>query len=134
MKKIRKEWIKEEYKQFINFLYNEYETSWFMYDLQNMDELHTIEIIHRLIDDGIQPLFYTTEWIDGSYSFQNTKQLFFFDFEDSTAHGRWARDYSIVGAKFNVLVNENVLQVIGRDLEKLMIQYKRAQKINDILD
>ena len=124
----------KEYKDLIKFLYDAYETAWFMYDIQDMKELSHINLINELLDLGMIPLFYSTQWQEKSMYHQITKQVFYYSLEVKHTHTRYARDYALAGIKFNIYDEEKIIQIIGLDLEAYIIQYKRQRKIDTIIE
>lgn len=134
----------EEYKGLIKFLYDSYDTAWFMYDIENMEELQQIDLINELLDLGMEPLFYSTSWKEHSnlntISFQQStssffaaKQIYYFSSEIKHSDTRYARDYALAGIKFNIYHEERIIQIIGLDLEAYILQYKRQIKIDSII-
>lgn len=124
----------KEYKELIKFLYDSYDTAWFMHDIQDMKELEHINLIYELLDFGVIPLFYSTEWKNNSAYNQITHQVFYYSTEVKHSHNRFARDYALSGIKFNIYVEEKILQIIGLDLASYILQYKRQRKIDTIIE
>lgn len=126
--------MKNEYKNIINIIFNHYDSHWILEDLLNMTELNDLNIIFDFIDKDYKPLFYSTEFKNKLPLTNHTHQIFFDSNEVAEEYTMYARDYTISGVKFNVLHQEKVIQVIGSNMDNLVLSFIRQEKINIILE